>query len=179
MIDYRGAILLQLIAGYIFLAGCAAPPPFDVDNVVNATSVMSAENDACVSGVRSGRFTKAIDLTTCLVTAKQNFVKAIRLRDDTPFKAYAARMDTLAGDADAGHISYNEFQSQMLEINADFNRDIAEKYRQNAADRQMAAARLQALGAAMQQAGANMRASQGSIDCTTTRMGMFVNTHCQ
>lgn len=175
----RAATLLLAVICAISTSSCAGPRPYDPDKVIPAFATLDADNDICQSQLRAGTLAKISDFTHCLLNAKIKFAGAIHLKEATVLAAYSTRMGTLAGDADAGRVTVQQYLVRLADINGDFNKSIAAEYNQNEAERQQNAASMMAMGAALQNAGAALKGPQSnSLHCTTTQMGMFTNTDC-
>lgn len=179
-----GVMEMRLLASLalVLLAGCAAPEPFQASAVPGAQAMLSEENDVCFASLRSGQYKAIKPFVECLAVAKIHFTQAIKLRDDTPLKAFVGRLGTLAGETDAGRVDPKEFVERLTAINGEFNDTLASTYRINAEERAEAARRAQAFAAGLAAAGASMQAAtpppNPTLHCTSTRMGAFVNTDC-
>lgn len=179
--------VIWMAAIAIVLTGCVSARPYNADAIPNASAMLKAQNEQCVSNLNARQYKTMLEFTECVAIAKVNFTKAIDLKDDTVLKAWVARMGTLARDFDTGHIDINGYIARAGQINADFANDLSEKYRLNAQAREDAANRMMAFGQALSNASRALAAStppppapiQHPLMCQSFQVGFVTQTNCQ
>lgn len=172
---------IAALAAVVGLAGCVAPAPYDPGQVNLAIAQQSASTDACFARAKSNEFSKVRGFTDCIVAAKAQFVTTIKLKEPGYFNAFTQRMNLLGDQADAGSIPLQQVSDQMNRIEVDFDQQLAGAYRENQQERVEAAAKMQAFGQAMQNAGAALKADtpqptfNAPTNCISTVMGGRAN----
>jgi hypothetical protein len=115
-------LLGPLLLGSLILAGCTTPAPYDPAQVSVATAQQSASTDVCFARAKANEFPKVRGFTDCIVSAKAQFITAIKLRDPANFNAFSQRMNLIGDQADAGTITLDQASDQMTRVESDFDR---------------------------------------------------------
>jgi hypothetical protein len=175
------ASLGALLGGGLALSACVAPAPYDPSQVNLAIAQQSANTDSCFAKAKSGGFPNVRGFTDCIVSSKSQFVTTIKLKEPGYFIAFTQRMNMIGDQADSGRISLQQASDQMNRVEVDFDQQLAAAYRENQNERMEAAAKMQAFGQAMSNAGASLAAStpqvspSPTINCTSAVFGGRAN----
>ena len=98
------------------LAGCAnQPPSYDKAAVPGAVAVARQAEGLCEKAQTPANFS-ASTYMACRIAAERGFAMAIHLPDTDAFDAYAARMQALAADYDAGRIALKQMGDRAAYI---------------------------------------------------------------
>jgi hypothetical protein len=106
----------------LLLTGCASEQPsYDKSAVPDATAAMRQETAMCEKEQPPAKFA-ASKFMACRVAAERSFAMAIHVRRMDAFDTYAAKMLSLAGDYDAGHINLKRMDRRAASIRDDYRR---------------------------------------------------------
>jgi len=101
--------ILTITLGVLMLAGCAST--YDKSAVPAATTVMRQASDRCTAGRAAQELKTYSALEACSLAAQRTFVTSINLKNMDAFEAYAAAMQALADDRDAGRVTDRQVRS--------------------------------------------------------------------
>ena len=91
------------------LAGCAGT--YDRSAVPGATTAMRQASDRCTAGRAAQELKSYSALEACSLAAQRTFVTSINLKNMDAFEEYAAAMQSLADDRDAGRVTDRQVRS--------------------------------------------------------------------
>ena len=102
--------ILTITLGVLMLAGCAST--YDKSAVPAATSVMRQASDRCTAGRAALDRQTYSALEACSLAAQRTFVTSINLKNMDAFEGYAAAMQALANDRDAGRVTDSQVRAR-------------------------------------------------------------------
>ena len=111
--------ILTVAISTLMLSGCASEPGYDKSAMPNATAAMRQATAMCEKEQPPTKFT-ASKFIACRVAAERSFAMAIHVRKLDAFDTYADKMQALAADYDAGHMSPKRMDSRAASIRSDF-----------------------------------------------------------
>ena len=92
------------------LAACAGT--YDKSAVPGATTAMRQASDRCTAGRAAQELKSYSALEACSLAAQRTFVTSINLKNMDAFEEYAAAMQSLADDRDAGRVTESQVRSR-------------------------------------------------------------------
>jgi len=114
--------ILTVTMSALVLAGCASEQlSYDKSALPEATAVAREAAAMCEKEQNPAKFS-ASKFMACRLAAERNFVMAIHVQKMDAFDSYADKMQALAADYDAGHISLKRMDSRAASIRDDYRR---------------------------------------------------------
>jgi hypothetical protein len=95
--------ILTITLGTLMLAACAST--YDKSAVPAATTAMRQASDRCTAGRAAQELKTYSALEACSLAAQRAFLTSINLKKMDAFEDYAAAMQSLADDRDAGRVT--------------------------------------------------------------------------
>ena len=102
--------ILTITLCALALAGCA--DTYDKSAVPRATTAMRQASDRCQAGRAAQELKTYAALEACSLAAQRTFVTSINLKRMDAFEEYAAAMQSLADDRDAGRVTDQQVRSR-------------------------------------------------------------------
>jgi hypothetical protein len=106
--------ILTITLCALTLAGCAGT--YDKSAVPGATTAMLQASDRCQAGRAAQELKTYSALEACSLAAQRTFVTSINLKKMDAFEEYAAAMQSLADDRDAGRVTDRQARSSAAAI---------------------------------------------------------------
>ena len=106
--------ILTITLGALTLAACAST--YDKSAVPAATTAMRQASDRCTAGRAAQELKSYAALEACSLAAQRTFLTSINLKNMDAFEEYAAAMQSLANDRDAGRVTDRQVRSSAEAI---------------------------------------------------------------